>query len=421
MKTLTKFAVAVAALMAATPAVATQSRINSMAGGEKAITVRDEANIHAGLPQFLVDHGNEVDVDAASGGVYGRMNVRYALTDDAVLLLYGLRSPWASVVSGTTINGGPKGSAPAIAGVAPGQLSAADPTNHQFGVGFGTKVGDGMRLGARIDIGGARDDADGNNLNNNTLFGLNFGLGFDIGETNSLDFGLKLRFGSFTDFEAGADRWLSNANIGFGLLTKGEFQVHPVAKLVPYLTIDYLDVEIGHAVRGGAEQGSLAEAKKGSVADFQISLGADLAISPADRVIIQPGLGLGFRSSNAEGTDQNGGAILGIENSNQIAPYYGFAAEAQAFDWLALRVGARQTIVMHNSANTKPVTPGANDTNEFHKSSVVNTLTTGFGISVRGWQLDLNVNPLFFNNNFFAVSGVATPAYAFDFAMVYDW
>ncbi len=421
MRTLTKCAVAAAALMTATPALATQSRINSMSGGEKNITVRDEANIHAGLPQFLVDHGNEVDVDAASGGVYGRMNVRYALTDDAVLLLYGLRSPWAPVVTGSTINGGPKSTAPAIAGVAPGQLSATDPTNHQFGVGFGTKVGDAMRLGARIDIGGARDDADGNNLNNNTLFGLNFGLGFDIGETNSLDFGLKLRFGSFTDFESGADRWLSNANIGFGLLAKGEFQVHPVAKMVPYLTLDYLGIEVGHAVRGGAEQGSLAEAKKGIVADFQLALGADLAISPADRVVIQPGLGLGFGSSNAEGTDQNGGAIVGVENSNQITPYYGFAAEAQAFDWLALRVGARQTIVMHNSANTLPAQPGVSASNEFHKSSVVNSLTTGFGISVRGWQLDLNVNPLFFNNNFFAVSGVATSAYAFDFAMVYDW
>lgn len=417
MKMHTRFLAAALGLLVAAPAMATQSRINSMSGGEKNFTIRDEANIY-GLPQFLVDHGNEVDVDAAAGGGYGRMNIRYALTDEAVLLLYGVRSPWMPVVNVSTLGdkNGPK-TPGGIAGVAAGQLAAADPTNHQFGIGFGMKVGEAMRLGARIEIGGARADGDGNNLNSNTMFGLNFGLGFDLGETNALDFGLTLRLGSFVDFEGGADRWVSEANIGFGLLGKGEFQVHQIAKLVPYLNLDYTGVTIGHAVRGD-EVGIGNEAKKGTVANTLFTLGADLAINPAERVLIQPGVGLGMIFTTAEGTNIPKGQILGSENGNQIRPFYGFAAEAQAFDWLSLRVGARQTIVMHNNANTAGQ---GQDSTETHTSTVTNQLTTGLGISLRGWQIDLNVNPTFYNNGIFAVSGVATAPYAVDFAIVYDW
>lgn len=416
MKMHTRFLAAALGLLVAAPAFATQSRINGMSGGEKSFTIRDEANIY-GLPQFLVDHGNEVDVDATVGASYGRMNVRYALSDEAVLLLYGLRSPWAgngSVTTVTTIGGlTPQ----AVAGVGAGALAATDPTFHQFGVGFGMKVGEGMRLGARMELGGARADGDGNNLNSNTIFGLNLGLGFDLGETNSLDFGLTLRIGSFTDFEGGADRWVSESNIGFGLLGKGEFQVHQIAKLVPYLNLDWRGVTIGHAVRGD-EVGIGNEAKKGTVSNTIFALGADLAINPAERVTIQPGVGLALRSSSAEGTAIPKGQILGAENSNTMMPYYGFAAEAQAFDWLALRVGARQTVILANNGN---VAGQGQASTETHGSTTVNTVTTGLGISLRGWQIDLNLTPSFFNNGVFAISGAPTTPFAADFAIVYDW
>jgi hypothetical protein len=416
MKMHIRFMAAALGLLVAAPAFATQSRINGLSGGEKSFTIRDEANIY-GLPQFLVDHGNEVDVDATSGASYGRMNIRYALTDEAVLLLYGLRSPWQGNGAVTTVTTIGDKTPQAVAGVAAGQLAAADPTFHQFGLGFGLKVGEAMRLGARIELGGARADGDGNNLNSNTIFGLNFGLGFDLGETNALDFGISLRIGSFTDFEGGADRWVSESNLGFGLLGKGEFQVHQIAKLVPYLNLDWRGVTVGHAVRGD-EVGIGNEAKKGTVTNTLFSLGADLAINPAERVLIQPGVGLGLRFSSAEGTAKEKGQILGEENSNLMMPFYGFAAEAQAFDWLALRVGARQTIMVSNNGN---VAGQGQESTESHNSSVVNTVTTGLGISLRGWQIDLNLNPSFFNNGVFAVSGAPTSPYAFDFAIVYDW
>lgn len=421
MKIWSKIGAAALGLLVAAPAFATQSRINAMSGGEKSYTVRDEANIHAGLPQFLVDHGNEVDVDAASGGVYGRMNVRYKLTDDAVLLLYGLRQQWAPVVAIGTLGGGPLGGGGpktpgGIAGEG-GAISAPDPTFHQFGIGFGTKLGETLRLGVDLSLGGARADGDGNNLNSNTLFHLGLGLGFDIGETNSLDFGLRIRIGTFTDYEAGADRWVSEGNTGISLIGKGEFQVHPIAKIVPYLTIDYVGVGIGHAVRGD-ETNSGNQAKKGTVSNTRLAIGADLAIAPAEKVTVQPGLGLAMAFSGAEGNSAPNGQITGVEASQQLMPFYGFAAEAQAFDWLSLRVGARQTIIRLDNENKAPA--GA-PSQESHVTTTANTLTTGFGISLRGWQIDLNVTPTFFNNNIFAISGAPTAGHTVDFAILYDW
>ncbi len=408
MKTWSKIVAAALGLLAAAPAMATQSRINSLSGSEKSYTIRDEANIY-GLPQFLVDHGNEVDVDNAAGGAYGRMNIRYSLSDEAVLLLFGVRSPWLAVTNRATVGGNtPAGQA----GFTPG---FQDPVNHQFGIGFGTKLGESLRLGTTIAIGGSKNSTDANNQQDATMFQLNFGLGFDLGETNSLDFGIRLEIGSFTNVEAGSDRFISDGLFSFGLLAKGEFQVHPIAKIVPYFKLDIDSFAILHAVH---TQFPTHETRRGAISNTRVQLGADLAINPAERVLVQPGLGLMFQQSVAEGNPNPGpNQNTTSEDQNAIMPYYGFAAEAQAFDWLALRVGARQTIQQFNQKNTLPQ-PASN---EKHTSTVQNSLTTGLGISLRGWQIDLNVNPTFFNNNLFAVSGVATSPYAVDFAIVYDW
>ena len=87
---LTTAFIATSALLASS-AMATETRIKSLSGIEKNFTIRDQANINF-LPQMLVDHGNQVDVgEAASATSYGKMNIRYKLTDDAVLLLRGVK------------------------------------------------------------------------------------------------------------------------------------------------------------------------------------------------------------------------------------------------------------------------------------------------------------------------------------------
>ena len=426
MKNLLKMAVVAALSLAAVSASATDSRINSLSAGtvdmtnaangaaglsfnEKALTIRDTANIYA-FPQYLPTYKNSVDADAVQGASYGTMNIRYALSDDAVLLLYGKRSAWKPV---TNINSVAGASVPGVSGYSP----TLDPTNHQFGIGFGMKAGETVKIGAHASIGG--HNASTNQPKNNTLFDLTAGLGLELSETNSLDFGLNLGFGSFNDFnDSGQAVYQPNGIFNFGLNFKGEFQVHQIAKIVPYAAfrLDSRNVSHGPDANPGDN-----ETQQGNLSITALQVGSDLAIQPVEGVLIQPGIGLGFATSSLNGTNASTpvGAptqINTVDNSsNRIIPYYGFAAEAKAFDWMKLRLGARQQIVTTNIGNT--LTQGSN---EKHLSSVVNTVTTGMGFNLMGWDLDVNVNPSYFNNGVFAATGTAT-AWGVDWALLYRW
>ncbi len=414
---------------AAGSAMATDSRINGLSGGnvqvtgditaaptgadvllnEKSITIRDSANIYQ-LPQFLPTYKNSVDSDATSGAKYGTMNIRYALSDDAVLLIYGKRSTWQPVVN---VN--------SVAGKTTGQASGynnppIDPTNHQFGIGFGMKAGESLRLGAHASLGG--NNASGNKTRNNTLFQLGAGLGFDLSETNSLDFGLDLRLGSFVFQGDQGDLYQPGSLLRFGMLFKGEFQVHQIAKIVPYLNFAYDTRNVVHATYNDG-----SGAKQGSSALTVLQVGTDLAIQPVEGVLIQPGLGLAFATSSVSGNSVNVPQgpvnIVNLDStSSRVIPYYGFAAEAKAFDWMVLRLGARQQVISTNIGNTANNPAPSNET---HTSTVVNTVTTGMGFKLMGWDLDLNVNPSFFNNGVYAATGAATSPFAVDWALGYRW
>jgi len=414
-------AVALGLLLAST-AFATGSRINGLSGGEKNITIRDQANIDA-LPQMLVFHGNQVDVDEVVGAAYGGMNIRYKLTDEAVLWLFGKKSPWLPVVKATTLGGNdsgllagldPTGAVPPPTPAIPPSNPIKDPTNHQFGIGFATKLGEGLRLGSYLSIGGHRNDADGNNQYSNTLIDFAIGFGLDISETNNIDFGLNLKFGSFVNFQGGTDRYVGDGLMNIGLVAKGEFQVHQIAKLVPYVTFNYDGRAVSHTVRTDSPQ---HEALKGNTSQVAFALGADLAIAPAEGVLVQPGLGLLILNSAADGNKVPNGPITSQEAITALAPYYGFAAEAAAFDWLDFRVGARQTIVKTDVSNTLP-TP---QSNEKHTSTVLNTVTTGVGVKLRSWTIDVNMNPAWFNNGPHVATGNATGGWGIDFAAKYEW
>ena len=445
-------------LTAVSPAFATETRINSLSApdttfgsnagqvwNEKSVTIRDSANIFY-FPQFLPTYKNSVDVDATSGAIYGGMNIRYALSDDAVLLLFGRKKKWQPVANSPTIGGSNAASAAGFTA-----HDAIDPTNHQFGIGFGMKAGESMRLGTTLSIGGAsadggvKLDADGKQVvpaapydqNSNLLIDFNAGLGFDLNETNALDFGINVRVGSFTNIETRTQNLTSfqgNGLFGIAFTGKGEFQVHQIAKLVPFARVAYDSRGVNNAGRSDTPcppNGQQCDNPKiGTFSGTALNLGTDLAISPVEGVLIQPGAGLVYRSTNLTGnskplTDPNAAPQeLPVENSNQIMGYYGFAAEAKAFEWMVLRLGARQNVVKTNFGNTMPnVAQGQQQkTNETHSSTVTNTVSTGMGIKLMGWQLDLNVQPQFFNNGVFAVTGQGTTTpFALDFALGYDW
>ncbi len=459
MKKLLTAAVTTAVGMAfAGSALATETRINSLsaAGGlgggfnEKSITIHDSSNINT-FPQYMVQYKNSVDVDNTAGSTYGSMNIRYALSDDPappVLMLFGKRSAWEPVTNQggimKTAAGAPANTPFSLAGGLPGYTGrVADATNQQFGIGFGMKAGESVRLGGTLSIGGNRNDninpnsvapSSGNPVDDeqsNTWIDFNAGIGFDINEVNSLDFGLNIMAGTFTNMLGGQARYASNGLYGIALTAKGEFMVSQISKIVPFLRINY---DSRSVVGVSQNQGDQFGSQVGTVNNTWIILGSDLAIAPPNMegVLIQPGVGMLVHMASASGNATPGGTVTTAEDASNLMPWYGFAAEAKAFEWLYLRLGARQVISRTNQNNTTlPQSAGApGTTNETHFSTVTNTVSTGFGIKLMGWDLDLNVNPAFFNNGIAVVTGNATGApagsapgagWAIDWALGYDW
>ncbi len=419
-------AVAAAGLVAA-PAFATDSRINSLSGGsleltpsmgfnEKTITIDDTANIYQ-MPQFLPQYKNSVDTDATNGPLYGTMNIRYALSDDAVLLIFGKRSPWQPVVNVKSIGGKTPYTASGF-----GQNSA-DPTNHLIGLGFGIKAGESLRLGAQLSLAGNKSEGDASNEDSNSLFDIGAGIGFDLNETNSLDFGISLRSGSFAKDTPpdGKILYESRGLFGLNLVGRGKFQVHQIARIVPYLSLGY----DARAVQEGPQvTPPNSVAFYGHVLNVAFNAGTDLAIQPVDGVIIQPGVGFGIVQSNVNG-NKDRSPNWDQELSVRKLLHYGFAAEAKAFDWMVLRLGARQTVVQDDFGATKkqPVGGGASSDvdGEKHVSKVINKVTTGMGFKLMGWQLDVNVDPNYYNNGLFAATGNATGGWGVDWALYYAW
>ena len=416
-------------LAVAGPAQATETRINSLsaAGGlggaynEKRITIRDSANIDT-FPQFMVTYKNSVDVDNTVGSKYGSMNIRYALSDDPappVIMLFGKQSPWQPVTQQKSIlgrdasseAGGPLGGNNVV-GNPISNAALTDATNHQFGIGFGMKAGESVRLGATLSLGGNRADTAGENPTShaatddeqsNTWVDFNFGIGFDINEVNSLDFGLNIMAGSFTNMNGNTPYYAPNGLFGVAFTAKGEFMVSQIAKIVPYLRVNYDSRSVvGLVWNSDSARTNLI----GTVNNTWLHLGTDLAIAPPNMegVLIQPGIGLIYHGSTVAGNAKEDGASHTVEDSNNIMPWYGFAAEAKAFEWLFLRLGARQVISRTNVANTE-TSPKNNET---HFSTVTNKVSTGFGIKLMGWHLDLDIDPEFFNRGIYAVSGNST-------------
>ena len=420
-------AAAVAVAAVAAPALATDSRINALSGGsvaltptmgfnEKSITIDDTANIYL-MPQFLPAHKNSVDSDATNGGSYGTMNVRYALSDDAVLLIYGKRSSWLPVANVQSIGG-----STALKASGMGQ-TAVDPTNHLLGMGFGIKAGESLRLGAHMSLGGNKKEGDNSNQDNNSIFDFAAGVGFDLNETNSLDFGIGFRSGSFAKntLTDGKVLYESKGMFGLNLVGRGKFQVHQIARIVPFLSLGY----DARAVQEGPQVTPPQNvAFYGQTVNLAFNLGTDLAIQPVDGVLIQPGIGFGVVQSNVNGNTDRA-PNWDQENSSRRLFHYGFAAEAKAFEWMVLRLGARQTVVQDDFAATTKQPPGGGQagpvTGESHASKVVNKVTTGMGFKLMGWEMDVNVDPTYYNNGIFAATGNPTGSWGVDWALLYRW
>jgi len=436
---------AVLATVAASPAFATETRINSMGGGVKLWTVEDESNIFD-FPSLLTRWGNRVYVDniVAAGTDQipgGHFGFHYNLSDDTVIAFFGahINSTTSGaptdgtagnsgfVGSGNPITGGlslgdATGPFMGVAGIAGGAANGEAPnTNaeYRYGLMFATQLGASTRFGLSFHLSGENADKDSpNNVQTDTgslLFDIGIGLGVDLSGSElelaaGIDVGLLESAADNQQTGVDLEDVWSGSHFGLRLSGRWTFDFFDQTKIVTY-TQFLLASQSVEQVNTAA-----VPAPSGSYSALSFILGADLRIEPFQGVIVSPGIGFYV----AQQTQENPGTVEKDANLLFGLPFYSIAVDLKLADWVAMRFGAQQFVNMLRESQTT-----AGSTNTDTKTDVITTFAWGFGFNIpvaeSSLAIDLALNPTFLNNGPHVLTGTATGPFALNAALRYNW
>ena len=434
---------------------ATQVRLDAMGGGFKYWTMEDETNVFD-FPELLVRWGDLTSIDnlsLVSGNIPGantRFAIHYQLTDDVVIAAFGgridssTRAP--STTSGYAAAGNPYtgtsslsvgGEASAAGGAQGGSATArgnGDPdplynVDLKVGLGFAVKLGERMRLGATLSIMGDNADVEQPDQDSAQVqkdqgaMIIDFGLGFgvDITPKHELEVGLGLEFGWLEDARDSVDptsgqfvdleeHW-SATHLGVRINARHTFHITKKMALVSYARFLIGSQEVKN------EFVLAANAQNGSWDAFDIHAGTDLRLEVAKDVWVVPGVGIRYAQQTLEGV----GSIDRDLDRILTLPYYGVGVDIRVFEWLDFRFGAQQFVNLYRVSRT----PQGQDTVEVQASDVITTVSTGLGFNVAIGEstlsLDVNINPNFWLNGIYIVSGATTNPFALTTALKFDW
>ncbi len=381
------------ALVLAVPSVAlaTDARIQSLGGAEKAWTVVDETNALS-LPSTLLLFPNTVWADAGmapSHAVAGTtannldtnagFGLHLSLGPNTVLAFYG--SSLSRTVSDSVLQQSLGWTQSDISSTdLAGDTNAIHNADHQGTIALGQRAGS-TRLGFMVSVWG-----DSYKITNpeilkeergGTIIEGKFGLGFDLARQNSFDLALGFQVGMFTDdrYQDGGmvTRLKGDTEWGVDLLARGIFGIPGGEKLIPYAAFG----TGGGGVKWNQPIQNAPEAKFSGLGGV---VGADLSIQPLEDVFVLPGLGLRFHSFDLEDTGETA-----LKNA-QITPFFGAAVDARVASWLSLRFGSRQSVVL-DTTETEAQTTSTSD--------VVSEFTLGAGMLFGNVVIDLMLNPEF--------------------------
>jgi hypothetical protein len=243
-----------------------------------------------------------------------------------------------------------------------------------------------------------------------TLVNGRLGVGYDFGGDNSFDAALGVEVGTYKDDTLNPDgklgtRLMSDTAWALNLDARGRIKSFKGNHLVPWFEMDL-------GGEGVAWNTSDADAPAYRATSFGAAAGLDLVIQPLERFFIVPGLGLSYQllSIDGEGT---AGASGVVDYSALALPSFGLGVEAPLSDWFVLRFGARRAVVFTSLEES-----GVKETT----ATSINSIKTGFGLRFKSVTMDFLLDPTFWTNGPYALSGKAMTNDAFaSFALKATW
>ena len=401
-------------------AFATDTRIQSMGGREKAWTVFDEINALY-LPSTLLSFPNTIYADVGlsyedAAGIDTPYDVGFGINlafgKNTVVSLYG--STLSRQLSGNILDRAFGGEGSWEPGLARGDedLDVINNADHKATLLFGQRLGDKFRLGVLLSIWADKYQVDAPEAlyvkKGATWVEAGIGFGVDFSSKSNLDATFKMRFGSFDDQVYGSaqdpkvDRVNSDTHVGLDFLLRAVLDIGG-EKLIPYANFMYL--------QGGAKYNREGEAFD-EFYQLRLTAGVDLRIEPLENVSIYPGIGIIYYADELVEGRQGMGDSEVIGKHSVVTPFFGAGVDARISSWFALRLGLRELLAWTSEET------GTQTTSE---SDAITDFTVGIGFFAKGFDIELMINPDLLLNGPYYVTGKGYDQFAFQGSLKYTW
>lgn len=357
-------------------AAATGSRISSMGGGVKNVTVLDDRNIFV-LPSELVKYGTWAAIEIGTeGGWNDRQSFTATYQCDPEGAVYGLHG-----MSGNR----PAIDAPIIFQGMDAFANEGDEDTHRGTFLYGRPLGD-LDLGLSLSWWGDRDnheDGDGETLQEQgpSIIQIKPGVGIDAlgGE---IDIALGLTFASANDTYMNDDEGTDNSSTKIDLTVRGIYdEKKDDSLIIPYVGLGILS---GESLSNDDAEPDV----EGSA--LMVKFGSDVRINVGDS-FVQPGIGIKYESWTRDVTDGMGMPALDYtEEGSMFKPFFSLAADIQVTDWLHLYLGGYHAFSLDGSEGTGD---GVSMEGEWLGADVDNRISSGLGFNLAdGLRIDSQLN-----------------------------
>jgi hypothetical protein len=364
---------------------ATGSRISSLGGGVKSLTVEDDRNIFA-LPSELVKYGTWASIE--TGTNEGWMN-RHSFTvtyqcdpEGAVYGLHGMSGNKAAIMDPIVFQGSTN------------FANEGDTDTHRGTFLYGRPIG-GIDFGLSLSWWGDREnheDGDGNTEQEQgpSIIQVRPGVGLNAlgGE---IDLALDGTFSSATDEGTDKGDGSDNSSTELGVTVRGVFEKKDDTYWVPFLGASILSGESLNNDDTGADV-------EGSSFEFQV--GTDVRILVGD-ALVQPGLGVKYESWSRDVTIPSSDADF-TEEGSELKPFFSMAVDVPVTSWMNVYLGGYHAF----SFDSEEGTEGASMEGQWMAAASKNRISTGLGFVLSDdLQIDSQLNVDTVRNGGYVLSG----------------
>lgn len=402
-----------AVLLCAGAAGATTTRINSMGGGLKTLTVLDDRNIFL-LPAELVKYGNWSALELGSGTVYDPEEGEFSTDFTSFAIHYNLNPDTVIGLMGSNVRrpGIDEGLFPSVLQGPAFANQGLDGPNHRGTLLF-AKGDANQRFGGRFGIYGQTNettdyDADPDVVTTQGPFAFDFGLGagFAMG-SGDVDVGLGLLTSKAQDESSVQDAGSDNTQTAFNAIVRGTFPAGGNDSWVPFIGFETISAS-------GQDNAPDSPEIKGSATSFTV--GTDLRIQVTNDIFLQPGIGVMFGSIKQEA--EVGDTNFEDKVSSNTLPFFNLAAEFALWDWLDFRFGGAQYV---NFVTEEDTEDGENVGEKDSYTMISHVLATGIGVNLPSdFHIDVQVHTDWWRNGPYLLTG-SEQTFGLNAALSKDW